>query len=60
MGIPSVERAVISQMKDKRYELLVEGTNLQAVMGCEGVRGEATTTNHVAEIEKCARAGLPS
>jgi hypothetical protein len=52
MGIPSVERAVISQMKDKRYELLVEGTNLQAVIGCEGVRGEATTTNHVHEIER--------
>jgi DNA-directed RNA polymerase III subunit RPC1 len=43
---------VISQMKDKRYELLVEGTNLQAVIGCEGVRGEATTTNHVHEIER--------
>jgi DNA-directed RNA polymerase beta' subunit len=52
MGIPSVERAVISKEKDGRYNLLVEGTNLQAVMATAGVLGLKTTTNHVAEIER--------
>ncbi|KAF8067125.1 DNA-directed RNA polymerase III subunit RPC1 [Scenedesmus sp. PABB004] len=51
-GIPSVERAVISRNKDETYTLLVEGTGLQAVMGTLGVRGEATSTNHVAEVER--------
>ncbi|GAX79763.1 hypothetical protein CEUSTIGMA_g7204.t1 [Chlamydomonas eustigma] len=52
MGIPSVERAVINKEKDGRYNLLVEGTNLQAVMATAGVLGLKTTTNHVAEIER--------
>jgi DNA-directed RNA polymerase III subunit RPC1 len=53
MGIPSVERAVINKNKDGSYNLLVEGTGLQAVMGTLGVRGHDTTTNHVAEVERC-------
>ncbi|WIA12568.1 hypothetical protein OEZ85_006229 [Tetradesmus obliquus] len=53
MGIPSVERAVINKNKDGRLNLLVEGTGLQAVMGTLGVAGHATSTNHVAEVEKC-------
>lgn len=52
MGIPTVERAVINQAKDGKYNLLVEGTNLQAVMGTLGVTGHQTTTNHIHEIEK--------
>lgn len=51
MGIPAVERAVINREKE-RYQLLVEGTNLQAVMATAGVRGTHTITNHVHEIEK--------
>ena len=51
-GIPSVERAVINDLGGGRYNLLVEGTNLQAVMGTEGVNATATTTNHVMEAER--------
>ena len=29
MGIPTVERAVINKEKDGKYNLLVEGTNMQ-------------------------------
>ncbi|XP_024535104.1 DNA-directed RNA polymerase III subunit 1 [Selaginella moellendorffii] len=47
-GIPTVERAVINQEKGK-YNLLVEGTNLKAVMGTEGVDGRETTSNHIFE-----------
>ena len=35
-----------------RYKLLVEGTNLQAVMATRGVKGTATTSNHTTECEK--------
>eukprot|EP00878_Enallax_costatus_P021182 GHUV01022417.1.p1 GENE.GHUV01022417.1~~GHUV01022417.1.p1 ORF type:complete len:456 (+),score=120.95 GHUV01022417.1:512-1879(+) len=52
MGIPSVERAVINKQKDGSFNLLVEGTGLQAVMGTLGVLGHKTTTNHVAEVER--------
>lgn len=48
-----MERAVINTI-DKRpghYELLVEGTNLQAVMGVEGVQWENTRSNHIMEAE---------
>lgn len=50
-GISTVERAVINQVKGK-YNLLVEGTNLKAVMGTEGVDGRNTKSNHVIEIER--------
>ncbi|GLJ31476.1 hypothetical protein SUGI_0631670 [Cryptomeria japonica] len=46
-----MERAVINQDKGK-YNLLVEGTNLAAVMGIEGVDGRNTKSNHVIEIEQ--------
>ena len=51
-GIPSVTRAVINDLGKGRYSLVVEGTNLQAVMGTEGVKGAETTTNHVMEAER--------
>ena len=51
-GIPSVSRAVINDLGEGRYNLVVEGNNLQAVMGIEGVRGTHTTTNHVMEAER--------
>lgn len=38
--------------KEEKYKLLVEGTNLQAVMATRGVRGTASTSNHTAEVEK--------
>ena len=34
------------------YKLLVEGLNLQAVMGTCGVLAKSTTSNHIAEVEK--------
>jgi DNA-directed RNA polymerase III subunit RPC1 len=56
-GITTVERAVINSLgKDatdkERYNLLVEGTDLQAVMATEGVKAVQTTTNHVMETER--------
>ena len=51
-GIPSVERAVINDLGGGRFNLLVEGTNLQAVMGTEGVKATATTTHPVMEAER--------
>mmetsp|Transcript_13594 Transcript_13594/g.53642 ORF Transcript_13594/g.53642 Transcript_13594/m.53642 type:complete len:664 (+) Transcript_13594:2210-4201(+) len=51
-GIPSVSRAVINDVGQGKYNLVVEGTNLQAVMGVEGVKGTHTTTNHVMEAER--------
>lgn len=50
-GIPSVERAVINKEKGV-YNLLVEGTNLKAVMGISGVNGKLTKSNHVIEAEQ--------
>ena len=38
LGIPSVQRAVINNLGKGRFNLVVEGTNLQAVMGIEGVK----------------------
>ena len=51
-GIPSVSRAVINDLGQGKYNLVVEGSNLQAVMGTEGVKGSHTTTNHVMEAER--------
>ena len=51
-GISTVLRAVINKDKTGKYKLLVEGTNMQAVMATDGVKGVATSTNHVHEIEK--------
>jgi len=53
-GIPSVSRAVINE-SDKggkpTYNLLMEGYGLQEVMGCPGIDGLHTTTNHILEVE---------
>ncbi|PSC73949.1 DNA-directed RNA polymerase III subunit rpc1-like isoform X2 [Micractinium conductrix] len=53
-GIPTVDRAVINrQEKDQsRFHILVEGTNLQAVMGTLGVNARSTTTNHIMEVQQ--------
>ena len=51
-GIPSVSRAVINDLGGGTFNLVVEGTNLQAVMAVEGVDGARTTTNHVMEAER--------
>ncbi|KYQ89196.1 RNA polymerase III [Tieghemostelium lacteum] len=64
-GIPSINRVVISQDKDKKYQLLVEGYNLQGVMSTPGIKGTHTTSNHIMEVEKClgiesARQGIMS
>jgi len=57
-GIPSIERAVINELGDKKtkdgrptYNLLMEGYGLQEVMGCPGIDGLQTTTNHILEVE---------
>uniref|UniRef100_A0A1D1XDD4 DNA-directed RNA polymerase subunit n=1 Tax=Anthurium amnicola TaxID=1678845 RepID=A0A1D1XDD4_9ARAE len=56
-GIPTVQRAIINkENKDARCKLLVEGTNLLAVMGAPGVDGSKTTSNHV--IEVCHTLGI--
>ena len=54
-GITSVNRAIIHKDEGKsgnKYKLLVEGMNLQAVIGTVGVKGPTTKSNHTAEVEK--------
>ncbi|XP_074366508.1 DNA-directed RNA polymerase III subunit 1 [Apium graveolens] len=53
-GINSIKRAVIKECDGKKgtYELAVEGTGLDAVMGIDGVDGPKTTSNHIMEVQK--------
>jgi DNA-directed RNA polymerase III subunit RPC1 len=51
-GIPSVSRAVINDKGGGKLNLVVEGTDLRAVMATEGIEGTRTTTNHVMEAER--------
>ncbi|KAI3773601.1 hypothetical protein L1987_48131 [Smallanthus sonchifolius] len=51
-GIDTIERAVINKKKEQdKFNLLVEGTGLQAVMGMEGINGHETTSNHILEVQ---------
>ncbi|KAL8233022.1 hypothetical protein R6Q57_002800 [Mikania cordata] len=51
-GIGTIERAVINKKKEQdKFNLLVEGTGLQAVMGMEGINGHETTSNHIMEVQ---------
>jgi DNA-directed RNA polymerase III subunit RPC1 len=53
-GIASVGRAVINEQEKNgkaSYNLLMEGYGLLEVMGCPGIDGLHTTTNHVLEVE---------
>ncbi|KAN0004310.1 hypothetical protein ACTFIZ_010482 [Dictyostelium cf. discoideum] len=52
-GIPTVNRVVISKVDEKqeRYQLLVEGYDLRAVMATPGIKGTHTTSNHIMECE---------
>jgi len=58
-GIPTVSRAVITEDEaatkrdgERRFQLLVEGEGLLAVMGMPGVDARRTVSNHVAEVER--------
>lgn len=52
-GIATAERVVINYIeKEKQYNLLVEGTNILAVMGTPGVDGRKTTSNHIIEVQR--------
>jgi DNA-directed RNA polymerase III subunit RPC1 len=54
-GIYTVNRAVINEQDrggKPTYNLLMEGYGLQEVMGCPGINGLQTTTNHVLEVEE--------
>ena len=54
-GFPSVSRAVINEEVDesgqKAYYLLVEGYGLREVMGCPGVDGCNTKSNHIMDMQ---------
>ncbi|KAI3754196.1 hypothetical protein L1987_53974 [Smallanthus sonchifolius] len=51
-GIGTIQRAVINKKKERdKFNLLVEGTGLQAVMGMEGINGHETTSNHILEVQ---------
>lgn len=52
-GHKGIERCIIS--KDKKtleHKLMVEGTDVRAVMGTRGVAGAQVTSNHIIEVEK--------
>ncbi|VAH84342.1 unnamed protein product [Triticum turgidum subsp. durum] len=56
-GIQTVERAVVNPVKGRdktieRYNLLVEGTNLLAVLGAPGVDAMKTKSNHIMEVNQ--------
>jgi len=55
-GLPGARRAVINDVTEgagtPKYNLLVEGDCMLRVMTIPGVRGEETTCNHVAAVEK--------
>jgi DNA-directed RNA polymerase III subunit RPC1 len=52
-GYSSVGRAVINDLgSGQGYNLLVEGYGLREVMTTEGIIGNSTTSNHIAEIEQ--------
>jgi DNA-directed RNA polymerase III subunit RPC1 len=54
-GYSSVSRAVINEEVDgdgkKAYYLLVEGYGLREVMGCPGVDGRLTKSNHIMDMQ---------
>ncbi|KNC52211.1 DNA-directed RNA polymerase [Thecamonas trahens ATCC 50062] len=50
-GIPSVDRAIISKDAGK-HMLMVDGIDLQAVMGIKGIDAYSTTSNHIIEVER--------
>ena len=50
-GIPTVSRAIISEKGKGKYNLLVEGSDLRAVMAVRGINGYQTTSNHTLESE---------
>lgn len=51
-GIPGVNRAVINDKGDRKFNIMVEGQDLSLVMGTPGVVGERTDTNHIMVVEK--------
>ncbi|XP_065889671.1 DNA-directed RNA polymerase III subunit RPC1-like [Dysidea avara] len=55
-GINGVSRAIIHEDSSggsgQQYKLLVEGTGLDAVMATPGVKGMATVSNHIIEVER--------
>lgn len=56
-GFSTVSRAVINEgvddrSGDKTYHLLVEGYGLQEVMGCQGVDGRETVSNHIMDMQQ--------
>ena len=53
-GVPTVSRAVINETVEndaKKYYLLVEGYGLSDVMGCNGIDGSETKSNHILEMQ---------
>lgn len=54
-GIPTISRAVINKLDHQgkpTFNLLMEGYGLREVIGCPGIDGLHTTTNHVIEVEQ--------
>ena len=52
-GHKGIERCIISlDKKTKEHKLMVEGTDVRAVMGTRGVAGTRVTSNHVIEVER--------
>lgn len=51
-GVAQVNRAVINREDGKRFNMLVEGTDLLQVMTIDGVDGLHTRSNHIFEMEK--------
>ncbi len=51
-GIKDVNRAIVSEQGGV-HSLLIDGTNLRAVMATKGVIGIKVKSNNVVEVERC-------
>lgn len=55
-GKKGIERGIVTTEEGKdgvtTYKLMIEGTDMRAVMGTRGVRGCEVTSNHICEVEK--------
>jgi len=55
-GIPEIKRSVIAEEKKEgeptKYRILASGLGMLAVMATSGVKGCATFSNHIMEVEK--------
>eukprot|EP01114_Cavostelium_apophysatum_P019234 TRINITY_DN6142_c0_g1_i1.p1 TRINITY_DN6142_c0_g1~~TRINITY_DN6142_c0_g1_i1.p1 ORF type:complete len:1415 (-),score=417.97 TRINITY_DN6142_c0_g1_i1:165-4409(-) len=51
-GIEKVTRAIITEPKSNKFEMVLEGMDLLSVLGTPGINARETTSNHIIEVAK--------